>query len=256
MSNRNPSNFQSRSGRRVLATIALIIGMTGLAISIADGFWSNGQAPFPFVWRDVAVVHIASALPLAWFVTRMIRRRFRVIAFLCSAIGLIGICITWTLAGFSTELTWYAAIPTRAGLAFGIALPIAFVLREWSSDANEGLELRGGRSLTAALVTSVTALLALPTLYTNARCRQDCARLSEYLDQRRVGEARVIAHRVMALDAHAECRGQPIAKVAAILDSEVARLESLADECAGSVAFRASPIFGDAGRYGSSVGSD
>ena len=53
----------------VLAAMAVLLG-----VSVFYGDWNAGQSPFPFVWRDVAVVYLACAFPLAAVVTPVFRR--------------------------------------------------------------------------------------------------------------------------------------------------------------------------------------
>lgn len=78
-------------------------------------------------------------------------------------------------------------------------------------------------SWTAAVVALVVMLL-VPWTYTQARCRHDAEALGELLGQLRFGEARVLAHKLIALDPSREFNGQPLRQTVEQLDAAVRQL--------------------------------
>jgi tetratricopeptide (TPR) repeat protein len=133
----------------------------GLALLVAAWLWSgvwDADEPYrPFVWRDVALVWLACAVPLVAALVVLVRRR----------------AVDWAWVGFG-----------------------------------------------------LVCLVVPPWLYVAARCRHDVAEVGNLLDQSRLGEARTLAHRVVALDPLASWNEQPLARLAADLDRRVAELEA------------------------------
>ena len=66
----------------------------------------------------------------------------------------------------------------------------------------------------------------VPSIYVGERCRRDAARLGEFLEQSRYGEARGLLHGLLALDGRREWNGVPLPRVAEDVDRIVRALES------------------------------
>jgi len=56
-------------------TVALALGLLCAAI-LSRLAWRSDLAPFPFIWRDVALVQFLAALPIATTLAVLIRRRY------------------------------------------------------------------------------------------------------------------------------------------------------------------------------------
>src|SRR5262245_8815020 len=80
-------------GTRALAALVLIGAAWLGASSLADGRWAGGQAPFAWIWRDVAIVHVLCAVPLAWMLASFIRRQAPPAGSVVLAAALLGVSI-------------------------------------------------------------------------------------------------------------------------------------------------------------------
>src|SRR5262245_57221441 len=111
--------------------------------------------------------------------------------------------------GHDVALVWFVAtLPLLASLA-------AFALQ-------------GGKlsnHLLAVLALELTVLIAVPRLYTHARCQSDAARVVELAQQSRIGEARSLAHQVLALSPNATWKGNSLKLAADNLDRMAQQIE-------------------------------
>src|SRR5262245_38792252 len=96
------------SGTQALAALVLLGGLFLYVCCLAGGPWDGERAPVPYVWRDVALVQLFCALPLA----------------LASAIFLAGRVPALGLAGLAAVSLGVGVVPLLAPLgAVGRALP-------------------------------------------------------------------------------------------------------------------------------------
>ncbi len=221
---------------RDLPLVAIGIAAAAVGVSLLVGGWGRSeQAPFPFVWRDVALVHFLAALPLAIYLAGSIRARVSVGGCLVLAAAALVLGLALWLVG---DLFWtpLAAAGLRAALALLAALSagmIAAAVGPFRERPPQGL----GQALLALAI-----LLAVPPFYLHARGKHDRQRLAELQDQSRLGEAQALAQAMLVLTPDARVRGKPLVLVAAELDRIVAELT---DQAAKPLALHAT----DAERY-------
>jgi len=204
---------------RRFAAPAFAIGLALLAISIARGEWSAGRAPLPFVWRDIALVYLASAIPLAWLIGGWVYRNSPAFQSLLVSVLFMAIPV----APSFTDLASVPSAVLRGAIALCVALSAVLVARLLIADRELPAPSTGSWMMIFGLIT----FGAVPPIYVHAHCRHDLDRLGEYLDQGRIGEASRLAQAVLKLDAHAELRGQPLGKLTAAIEREVIKLETL-----------------------------
>lgn len=215
----------------MMAGLMLASGL-GVAAALSDGTWSGDRAPFPFVWRDVATVHLLGALPLSILAAIAIRRRApAALAVLAGAVA-YGIGIALLLPSMrpivedAIQSIPYGGAIVRAAAALGLIVPAAIVgasaLPRCSGETRPAR--RSDATLTAAV--GLVILILVPAVYVGARCRHDMTRLQGYLGQYRFGEARDIVHSLLMLDPRGEFNGRPLTAVRDNVGSVVADLES------------------------------
>jgi Flp pilus assembly protein TadD len=220
------------AGERAPAALAVGVGILLCTISLAGGSLGGAPAPFPYVWADVAIVHLVCALPLALAVAAVIRRRMSAVrsialAFLFLCIALLSmsnpIRASLMATGISVPVLGLVLRTASAlGVVVAVVLASAVVIGRPRFDAR-----RDSRRKLIALTTVGTFVLLLPPYtYVGARCRNDLARLGEFLEQSRLGEGRALATRLVEFDPAREWDGHPLAKVAADLERIVAELQS------------------------------
>ncbi len=217
---------------RVVTALVLAAGLALGAGSVAAGAWDGEQAPFPYIWRDVAMVHFLCALPLAWVLAAFIIRRASAAGSAVLVILLLGVRVFPLMsAARESILTVLLAYPLlgvviRAAPALGLTLSAALASAVLIGGRRaEGH--RGGWGHAAAIGALGTVVLLLPpAIYVRARCQHDLTRLGQFLEQSRFGEARTLVHGLLALDADKEWNGHPLPKVAANIDRIVRALES------------------------------
>lgn len=78
----------------------------------------------------------------------------------------------------------------------------------------------------AVCALELAVLIVVPRLYIHARCRRDLAQIDGLLAQSRFGEARLLVHRVLALERHAVINGTPLSVLAAEVDRVVEQIEA------------------------------
>lgn len=217
-----PRSSNEPAAARVITASVLVVGLLVFARSLLAGDWDGDRAPSPFAWRDVAIVQLLAALPLACVLA--VAARQRVPAAAGAGLAALGLGAGLLLLAPPAPLDLPPApllghllrALTAAALGFSAALAV--------------LVLRGQRNparIPLALAT-VAALLAvvLPGTYVGARCRHDIATLEEYLTQSRFGEARGLARGLLTLDTGRNMAGRPLADVAADIDRLVGELEA------------------------------
>jgi tetratricopeptide (TPR) repeat protein len=215
----------SKNGRRVMAAIEIAALGALIAASIRQGDWNDGRAPFPFIWRDMALVHLACAIPLAWVMSHWFCRHVPMpLAALIMAV-LLAIGVGMSVEAIRIEMP---GVAVRALTALAFALPATIAIAASLGASAE--RSRGVRQTALFVMLGLIALLAAPMFYLQARTRHDRTRLADYLDQGRVGDARGLAHAMLALDTQTDWHGQPLAKLAAALDEHAMQLEALVAE--------------------------
>lgn len=209
-----------------LVAAALLAVMVVCVVALASDSESERQVPLPYVWRDVAAVHLLCAVPLAWLVTSRLYRRLPLAALLILAAVLLLVGLG-PLAGASEDdwagllsSPWAAAV-VRVALAFCVALSVCLA---GAVLAGVG-ESERGRWWVASVALATVALLLVPWVHVRARCRHDGAKLGELVEQSRIGEARALARGLLALDARQDWHGQPLREMAAKLDDATRALE-------------------------------
>lgn len=105
---------------------------------------------------------------------------------------------------------------------FGTALCLhALPLRPGVAAANPDSGMRF-----LQLSSGILVFLLIPAMYVTARCRYDAIRVAELRDQSRLGEARFLLVRVLALDRDCRCNGQPVRRDLPDLNSSLRALEA------------------------------
>jgi tetratricopeptide (TPR) repeat protein len=172
------------------------------------------HVPPPFVWLDVAIVHIVCALPLAYLLAGFARGLPRLVS-LALATCFIGLTLLAFTARGQQQMQ---EAPGRmvVSLAFALGCMLAWPPRSH--------RYRGWPSfLLAGLV-----LVALPTTYVAARRQHDERRLGELLEQSRFAEAQALASALKNLGPTSNWRGRHHVSVWFELQTVVARLEAQA----------------------------
>jgi hypothetical protein len=191
--------------------------------------WIARVAPFPYAWRDVALVQLACALPAGWLLAMALRRRLRAPA--CLGLAALLLCATALPFLVPVRESLAAAVVSqpllgvalRAGAALGVALAFALAV-----GALTGARPDEGHGWTAA---ALGIAILVPCTYVAARCRHDADRLAECLEQSRIGDAAALARGLLALGAGGEVRGRPLPDVAAAIERAARDLAaSVADQ--------------------------
>lgn len=220
------------SWQEALVTLVLAGGFLGCMGSLAADPQDRTAAPFPYPWRDVAVVHVLCALPLAGALTVLARRRVSTTGLVFLAALVLGLCSVpfqeIVRSALATALHSHPplGVVVRAGPALGLAVSASLVsaalLGGWRGRKHRAVP----KHVAAVLGLGVVILLLPPAIHVRARCRHDVARLGELLEQQRFGEARTLARRLLLLDAGRTWNERPLPQVAEEIDRAVAVLES------------------------------
>lgn len=215
--------------------VALALGLLLFLCSgrLAGESWGADAAPYPFMWRDVVMVHFLCALPLAWLWANFIHQRLApraalVRAGIALAVGFLPFLagLRPLLNGITMELPWLGTA-LRAIPVLGPTLAAGLVIAVRTPAVRADRQPLNWRRLAGTSALGLAVLLIAPWTYVSARCGHDLARLEEYLEHQRLGEARMLAHRLIPLDPQATCRGQSLSLVVNNLDQIVQQLEVL-----------------------------
>jgi Tetratricopeptide repeat len=219
------------SASQVLSGLTFGSGLILLSASLLNGSWSGGRAPFPYVWRDVAIVHLLCALPLVWVSASMLLRKLQPGAASLLAALLMGLSVLplvepshQRVADALLSDPWLGIV-VRSACAFGFVLSLAiagamlFGIRRMTVASNRQGDLR------AIVPVGFVVLVLLPWTYVDARCRHDLKQMGDYLGQSRLGEARALARDLLVLNAGLRWRDRPLREIAADLDRDVHKLE-------------------------------
>lgn len=224
----SPNASRDLNGSQVVAALVLVAVAVLFVVSLANGLWSDGRAPFPFMWRDVLLVHFLCAIPAAWMVAIELHRRAGSAWLAFLALVFLGISCTTFLDSGREELTSMLianpalGILIRAMPALFLELAVGLCVFILSGRVCLATGKTGARSFG---IVALVVLFLLPWTYVGARVRKDAEKLSEYLDQMRIGEARTLANGLLVLDADQKIKGRPLVEVAATLNKTAAELE-------------------------------
>jgi tetratricopeptide (TPR) repeat protein len=200
--------------------LAIAIAAAAVGVALVAGGWGRVEsAPFPFVWRDVALVHFLSALPLGLLAAKAIRSR-------CSAVAALGLAAGSLAVGAAI---WLRGDLPGAHLAAGLRIALSLWLATSAALGAMSLASRAEavgacRVSAAAWALPAAIWLIVPPVYVRARCAHDQRRLAEWIDQSRIGEAHALVRSLVALGCDAQVHGEPIAAVAARLERAATEL--------------------------------
>ncbi len=211
--------------------VFVLAGAGLIACALLTGIGrERGEAAFPFVWRDVAVVQLLAALPLAGWLAAWMRRRLA-----SGATGVMGAVLLGTgvvvvaggapggLVEAGRESAVVAGI-ARAVVGLMVALGAVLVAEVLIGAGPCGAPLGRRDVLVAAL--GLAALLVLPGTYVGARCRHDHAQWAGLLEQSRLAEAQALGVGLQTLDPEAAWRGRALRGVLAEVERGVRELEA------------------------------
>lgn len=222
---------ETRTGETT-AVLILVAVAAVLAISLMTGAWDERQAPFPFVWRDVAIVSIASGVPLALAMARVLATRLPPAKALGMAVAMFAVSVLASAEPALFDLEELVCsrplfgdlLRLAVGIGYVLAVAVAAGQLRHSRDEPGGAPV--GRFPANLAVLGLVVVAIVPATYTTARCRHDARQLGGYLDQSRFGEAQTLAHRLVRLGCQREVVGRPLPEVAAEVDRIVGELES------------------------------
>lgn len=213
-----------------LAWSAVVLGLSWLAA----GWLLPPELPFPFVWRDVAIVSLLSSLWLATLIVRWLSRFCRTagllgLALCCLAISAVSLLLVpmeysglQHLPLLGSVLRIVTSLVTMTGLLLLGGLAIRRLWRQSSttSDRIDGLSVSLG----------VAILVLLPAFYQQARSQHDLQALAGRMEQSRLGEASTLARRMQLLSGRLEFKDRPLAKLQQYLDQIIPRIERRASQ--------------------------
>ncbi|MBN9120051.1 MAG: tetratricopeptide repeat protein [Planctomycetes bacterium] len=228
-----PAHPAPAPGPRALAVVLPVAALVAVIGSAADGAWTDGRAPAPYAWADVAVVHLVCALPLALMLAAVLVPRVATVGIVAVAAG----CFAVGLAPLVGDVAAESASVLRSEPGLGLVLrsapalalaagAVIVVMVRAGGHGRPGGTWPGWRRAAVFGALGTAALLVPPATYTDARCRHDLGRLGEYLEQSRVGEARALAHGLIVLDGGLTFHGRPLSEVAGALNRAAASLEA------------------------------
>jgi tetratricopeptide (TPR) repeat protein len=202
----------------------------------------------PYVWPDVAAVHLLCAAPLALLVARWIALRGRtsvdiIMAFVFLAVSAaLGIDVVQAALVHAEPLQPVLSMALRAAAALGwiaaAALAGGALCRRPLATAAPS-----DWPMSRAIAGVMAALwLVVPATYVAARCRNDLSKLASDLEQNRFADAQILAQRLLALDASQHYRGQPLRAVVGEIDNVVAALEAQVALAEAGPAASAAPL--------------
>ncbi len=190
---------------------------------------SQLQLLIPFVWRDVALVSIVSALPLALLLTADLRKRIHSLA--SAGLGLaILLSLHFTLrpsvtassGEFPLGIGIRSAITLTAIVAaIGLTFLLNSILSYFVSSGRMWDRLTVGRVVCGCLI-----LWLVPMMYIQSRTEYDSRRIIELVEQSRLGEAHSLAFRVLLLDQAARTPLGPVSILMRDLEQDLQLIES------------------------------
>jgi tetratricopeptide (TPR) repeat protein len=212
-------------------TVALALGLLCAAI-LSRLAWRSDLAPFPFIWRDVALVQFLAALPIATTLAVLIRRqvaRASAAVLATLAFGVVALVMAITLPFDFAAPPQFLLVTggvlrdlISLGLATAVMLGAAAYARRPPIARYEN-ELR---HVAAVLVLEMIALLLVPSVYIRARCRHDANRVADLIEQSRLGEAFALVQRLLVLSPQAEWNGHPLDQALPGIEQSIRDIQS------------------------------
>lgn len=218
------------AGIRWLAVL-VVCALFGLLFhGVINGSWSAGQAPFPFVWRDVALVHLFGAAPLSWILATSLRRSTS--ALICINVATALLVVSAVLLVEVSRDVFLDAVLHYPLFGAGLRILLALIVTLAATllgcvliPLPPARESSRRRRIAMALVALVVLIL-LPALYVAARCRHDLAQVGELVGQERFGEAQAQATSLRLLDLRNDWEGHTPAEVTAELERRVEAIQA------------------------------
>lgn len=205
-------------------------GIGGLSLSLLI-VWCcimNVEHPrSPFVWRDVALIHLTCTLLFSTVLLRLMAAdagwiRLSIIAGTCwvagvfAFAGLIGIVPVMSLPGSAPGGYFQRQI-----VALMLIAPLA-----WIGGRLGTTRVRPHAEQVAWLCLTFVIANAIPGVYVTARCHQDVTRFRELLGQSRLGEGLRLGQRLVRLDPDARWDNGTLSGTVSDLDRVVQTLQS------------------------------
>jgi tetratricopeptide (TPR) repeat protein len=163
---------------------AMILFLAGAAAVAATAF---SAWPAPFVWSDVALVHLAGVFLFAWVLVQACRAWLGNETTQWVALGTVVLAL---LVLASPPQSTDFVPRTLCALAFMV--PVVWALALLLEPPTVSLP-------TGAMAAVSVALLFAPATYVAARCKHDAGRFADYRDAGRLGEALGLLPRILAL---------------------------------------------------------
>jgi hypothetical protein len=183
----------------------------------------------PFVWWDVTLVYLLSAIPAAAQLAAGVKRRASTPAVLMAAI------VTLWLAWRASSINADQAIPAtvwRSLQALGLALPASLFIAAVVRRPLCPVLSRDWRSAAVTVAFCISFVWLIPGAYAATRVRHHVGRLQQLLDEARFAESRRLAHALHTFDpslrpagiASSPSQELPLSSLVEMLDEHVRRL--------------------------------
>jgi tetratricopeptide (TPR) repeat protein len=186
--------------------------ITGGLLQLTMLWWCDWPL---FVWGDVALVYFVGALPAALVLSAYLSGRLHTALDWAIGAGLVAapFFLIELVPHGGTAMRWVAAL----SLSTGLLLCMLAITRKSASSMPQ--------SLAPQWLLPALLILLLPTsIYGGVRFQSERKRLGEYVDNSRLGEARIVAARLLKWDPEAVWRGRPLFTVERELDRLVEAL--------------------------------
>lgn len=208
-----------------VSVVALAWGLMCWAM-LWTSFLDEGGRTSPFATADVALVCLIGVLPCGLSMARLARDLIgsspAILGSVCWVAGVLALAVLFQQSSWiSGSAEGVSGHILRPALALMLIAPSVWM---WMSFDTLPSKLDSRRL--AWLLTTWLVAFALPSTYVMARCRQDVAELLDLREQLRLGEASVVAHRLMRLAPGTQAQGQPVARLAADIDRSVRQLQA------------------------------
>jgi tetratricopeptide (TPR) repeat protein len=216
-----PSHFYQIGGAILLGASLLLAGLF-----LSD--WAN------FVWGDVAFVFVIAALPIGAVIASELTKRLD--ARFCFLLGIVFVVLPMLFRIQVPEIPllvrWAAAVCCASGVLL-VALSAS-----WGSLSGTSLTIPREWQFLSLLI-----LLIPTTIYSQVSIQREKERLGDLLDQSRLGEAYLVAGRLMKWDQNLRWRdrsvrdttrelGQLVETLTRQVDSMPGQGESMSDQIA------------------------
>ncbi|MDB5392100.1 MAG: hypothetical protein JWM11_7746 [Planctomycetaceae bacterium] len=184
----------------------------------------------PFVWPDVAVVHLVCMVPLTASLAQFVTAKLgvlprRLVGAVCWIIGLTALTCLNHLGALANELAGkHSVFLERELLAFVLVVPAVWTWTE-SRTARQDIWPRPF----CWLVLATALAIAVPVTYVMARCRKDAIHFQELTGQSRLGEALRLGRRLSRLAPGLQLRDESIESTVGQLELSVQQVQTVVD---------------------------